>query len=138
MKKVYLLILVLLFVVGCVEEDKTEDGFLRDDVIIYFFSDDGCPFCRELKPYLEELANEYDEVKLKEIKAWSSSETIAMFQEVAGEFGKEVEGVPMTFIGEQSWNGFHESLIPQMEAKLEQCINDGCEDKSYDIVFEEE
>ncbi len=137
MKKIYLGILILIMAVGCFNDENEIDNndFSREDVIVYFFSDDGCPFCNEQKPYLEEFAEKYEEVKIKEIKAWQSRENIDMFEEVAAAYGVEVEGVPTTFIGEKVWRGFNQNMVSEMEETIKQCIIDGCDDKAYDIVF---
>ncbi len=139
LKKLYLVIIILLMAGGCVndENEVNNDEFLQEHVIVYFFSDDGCPFCNQQKPYLEEFEEKYEAVRIKEIKAWESRETIDMFQAVADAYGVEVGGVPMTFIGEEVWKGFNKNMVGQMESVIEACISDGCQDKAYDIVFKE-
>ncbi len=140
-KKGCLGFIILGVITGCFngEEKNNNDNeiYSRDKVIIYYFWDKGCPFCIQLKPHLEGFDEKYPEVVLKGIEAWQSQKTRHLFQEVARAYNIEVEGVPVTFIGDKSWKGFNESLIPQMETQIKKCIAEGCEDKAYDIIFKE-
>ncbi len=86
-----------------------------EPVVITMFWGDGCPHCAKAKPFLEDLANRYPQVELRLYEVWHSEENMALFQQMAGEYGFEVHGVPTIFIGDQHWEGFNDTIANQIE-----------------------
>lgn len=130
--------LFAVFVTGCTN-DSTGDtkttttgntiADINDDpekVVIYFFWGDGCPHCATQKPFLEELENTYPEVEVKMFETWNNPQNAKLFQEVAQAYDTSAQGVPTTFIGEEHWVGYADYMGSEMEAKINECIENGC------------
>lgn len=124
---------LILFLAGCTGTAQTPTGDvvseLNDDpekVTIYFFWGDGCAHCAEEKPFLEDLDEKYPKVEVKMFETWNDPDNAALFQEVAKAYGIRAGGVPTTFIGEEHWVGYAEYMDSDIEAKVLECIEDGC------------
>lgn len=94
---------------------------------IYFFWGEGCPHCEEQKPFLEEMINKYPELEVKMYETWKKPQNISLFREIAGKYGIEAQGVPVTFIGDfEPIVGFTESMEDGIEDKIKTCLAEGC------------
>jgi thiol-disulfide isomerase/thioredoxin len=103
-------------------------------VNVYFFWGDGCPYCEAQKPFLAELSSLYPEVKIHSFEVWYVEKNRQIFFDMANAAGFEPTGVPVTFIGDQVWTGFHTSLKPEMEAAVLACITSACTDMGRGIA----
>jgi cytochrome c biogenesis protein CcdA/thiol-disulfide isomerase/thioredoxin len=103
-------------------------------VPVYVFWGDGCPHCAVQKPFLAELESVYPQVRVQAFEVWYRPENRNIFRQMAARAGLEPGGVPVTFIGEQVWVGFHESMKREMEHAVIQCIRTGCVDRGRGIV----
>jgi cytochrome c biogenesis protein CcdA len=111
----------------------------RTIVPVYFFWGDGCPVCTAQKPFMDELARKYPEVKVYPLEVWYVPENRDMFFAVARKHNFEPQAVPTTFIADQVWIGFRDSMKSEMEAAIENCIANSCPDYGRGIVhFEPE
>lgn len=109
---------------GKAVENKSDDA---DKVVVYFFWGEGCPHCSDEKPFLEELDQKYgDDLEVKMFETWNDRENRNLFQEVAQAYGIRASGVPTTFIGEEHWVGFSDSMGQEMESKIQDCIENSC------------
>ncbi len=98
-----------------------------EKVTIYFFWGDGCPHCATQKPFLEELEQEYgNEIEVKMFETWKNPNNAKFFQEVAQAYGTTAQGVPTTFIGEEHWVGYADSMGQEMEQKILYCLENDC------------
>ncbi|MFW5991317.1 MAG: TlpA family protein disulfide reductase [Candidatus Nanoarchaeia archaeon] len=97
-----------------------------DKVVVYFFWGEGCPHCATEKPFLEELENKYPELEVKMFETYNNPENVQKFQRVAQAYGTKARGVPATFIGEEYWEGYSESIGEEIEAKIKDCIENDC------------
>jgi thiol-disulfide isomerase/thioredoxin len=107
---------------------NTEQDFDNEKVIVYFFWGDGCPYCSQQKPHMEELAGKYPGIEVLEYEIYYDTDNRNLFQEAARLHGTTARGVPMTFIGDKYWSGFHERMVPEMEAQIKKCLEEECED----------
>ncbi|MFW5991318.1 MAG: TlpA family protein disulfide reductase [Candidatus Nanoarchaeia archaeon] len=103
-----------------------EEGTSGEKVTVYFFWGEGCPHCATEKPFLEELENKYPEVEVKMFETYNDPENVQKFQKVAQAYGTNARGVPATFIGEEYWEGYSESIGEEIEAKIKDCIENDC------------
>ncbi|MGM5488432.1 MAG: glutaredoxin domain-containing protein [Nanobdellota archaeon] len=104
----------------------------QNDATVYFFWKEGCPHCAAEKPFLEELEEKYSvEVKSYEV---NTPENINLLKEISKEYGTTARSVPVTFIGEEHWVGFSESLKPKIEAKVAACADEGCVSPAENII----
>ncbi len=102
-------------------------------VVIYLFWGDGCPHCAEEKPFLEELAQRYPSVEVRDYEVWYSEENLELFTKMAAAYGFEPHGVPTTFIGDRHWEGFSDPIRTEIEAAVAECAASGCPDPGVGI-----
>ena len=104
---------------GPVDPQDIVDGKVVD---IYLFWGDGCPHCEEEKPFLYSLAqNEYrGRLAIHEYEVWYNDGNAMMGELFTKAYGREVTGVPATFIGAHFFAGFNESYIEDMTAAIEE------------------
>ncbi len=88
-------------------------------VNVYYFWGDGCPVCVQQRAFLDRLEERYPEVIVQEFEVWYDADNRAVLQAFADAFGRQVTGVPVTFIGEDSWIGFNQVMGQQMTASVE-------------------
>jgi hypothetical protein len=64
-------------------------------------------------------------------ETWRNPQNISLFKEIAGKYGIEARGVPVTFIGDfEPIVGFTESMKGDIEDKIKTCLVEGCVDPS--------
>ena len=88
-------------------------------VNVYYFWGDGCPVCNQQRAFLDQLEARYDEVRVHDFEVWYDTDNRALLQAFANAFGRNVTGVPVTFIGEDAWIGFNQVMGQQMTASVE-------------------
>jgi thiol-disulfide isomerase/thioredoxin len=96
------------------------------EIPIYFFWGDGCPHCAAEEPFLESLAQKYPQVKIQKYEVWNVEANQLILEKVAGIMGFEASGVPVTIIGEKYWIGYSETRNAEMEAAVNDCIQNSC------------
>ncbi|MCM8763125.1 MAG: thioredoxin family protein [Candidatus Omnitrophica bacterium] len=97
-------------------------------VIIYFFWGDGCPHCEHEKPFLEKLKQNYPQVEIKAYETWHNKENLKLYFQLGQAFGVKELSVPATFLGDNVWRGYNDTIAQQIEAKVKNCIEHGCVD----------
>ncbi|MFP4523824.1 MAG: glutaredoxin domain-containing protein [Candidatus Woesearchaeota archaeon] len=131
--KIFILAFLLLTAVTPV---AAQEG--QSETTVYFFWGEGCPHCATEKPFLEEMEQEYPEVEVKMFETWKNPENAGLFQELARAYGFQARGVPTTFIGEEHWVGYNDAMGEEMEAAVQDCIENGCPDPAETAGVEEE
>ncbi|MFW6013518.1 MAG: hypothetical protein ACOC82_05055 [Candidatus Bipolaricaulota bacterium] len=106
----------------------TNPGAAKDQVMIYFFWSEGCNYCERQKPLLEDLQKRFPEVKVEDRNINESRENRDLLVEMREAYGKDIRGVPATFIGDEAWMGYTEDIGQEIEAKVQSCIEKGCTD----------
>ena len=95
-------------------------------VIIYIFWGDGCPHCEIARPAIKSFAKRLDNVEVKEYEVWYIAENQQLFVDMASQLGFTPQAVPTIIIGDKYWEGFAESLLPEMENAILTCQKTGC------------
>ena len=85
----------------------------------YFFWGEGCPYCTLQKTFLEGLVADHPNVVVHAFEVYFVEENRAVLMAMAAAFGRDVRGVPMTFIGDEVWVGYSDALGRQMRAAVE-------------------
>jgi hypothetical protein len=98
-------------------------GPQRFEVPIYFFWGDGCPHCANQKLFLASLVEERPYVVVYDFEVYYVPENRPIFEAMAAAFGRQVSGVPMTFIGDEVWTGYSEAMGREMRAAVERYSN---------------
>jgi cytochrome c biogenesis protein CcdA/thiol-disulfide isomerase/thioredoxin len=88
-------------------------------VNVYYFWGNGCPVCVQQRAYLDQLEARYGEVSVHAFEVWYDAENLALLQAFSDAFRRPVTGVPVTFIGEDSWVGFNALAGQQMTSSVE-------------------
>jgi thiol-disulfide isomerase/thioredoxin len=97
------------------------------DVVVYFFWGDGCPHCDTQKNAMSSWSEKYENIEIKAYETWSNQGNRAILEDMATAYDSSAQGVPMTFIGDMYWVGFAPSLESEMEEKIIECLDRGCE-----------
>ncbi|MFB6290875.1 MAG: hypothetical protein ABEJ25_04015 [Candidatus Bipolaricaulia bacterium] len=101
-------------------------GGQGNKTVLYFFKSKGCPYCAKEEPFLEELEKKYPTLKVVEKEISTSNENVKLLKNMGEEYGKEIRGVPATFLGEDVWVGFTKKIGSQIEKKVEYCVENRC------------
>ncbi len=114
------LALLLTLLTPTVAQDATgAAGGAGHGVNVYYFWGDGCPVCVQQRTFLDQLERRYPEVTVQAFEVWYDRDNLALLEAFADAFGRPVTGVPVTFIGEDSWVGFNQVAGQQMSASVE-------------------
>lgn len=86
-------------------------------VTIEFFWGDGCPVCAKAEPFLKDLVDRYDGVKIRDHEIWYNEANRALYQKTADKLNipKEGRGVPLIIIGDRYWMGFNDVIGEEIE-----------------------
>lgn len=101
----------------------------NENITMYFFWSENCPYCQTQKEYVDEWKINYPEIEIKELKMWEIPENVELFEKLAGEFNINVRVVPTTIIGDKHWIGFTKIMAHDMEKQIQRCIEYGCTQK---------
>lgn len=121
MKKIFfsLILAFTLFLIPSIasaQEVKTQN--------IYFFYSDSCPHCKEEKPFLGFLKEEYgDKLNIYAYEV-SSKKSVEILQKIAPVVGLETGSVPITIVSDLLIVGYrdHESSGKPIKEKLDLCL----------------
>ncbi len=128
-QKTLIIILALFFSFGIQHSVQAADTHQNDQkVIIYLFWGEGCPHCAQEKVFLQQLIQEYPQIELRTYELYYHEENRALFEEMAAAHGFEAAYVPTTFIGDQYWVGYVESVAEEIEQSVQTCLLNGCPD----------
>ncbi|MFO7766785.1 MAG: hypothetical protein R6V33_10175 [Pelovirga sp.] len=89
--------------------------------ILYFWGI-GCPFCERLKPQLEQLAEKFPQVELRDHEVYYDRANQQLFLETTSKYGIDSHSVPLTLIGERHWIGYREHFPDEMRAEIEKLL----------------
>ena len=98
----------------------------ENEVVLYFFKSKGCPYCAREEPFLEDLQEEYTSLRVVDKEISDSQENVDLLTDMGEEYGRQIRGVPATFVGEDVWVGFSEDIANQIEQKVESCMEESC------------
>lgn len=129
------LLIMMVFGVG---EQAVQASAQETDINIYFFWGDGCPHCAAAHPVLEGLAEENPRVGFYEFEVYNHPENVDLFMAISEAFNMEPRGVPTIFIGDRYWVGYSEEIRSEIEAYLNDCLEEVCPDIGGEIVFGEQ
>jgi glutaredoxin len=98
----------------------------RKDVDIFLFWGEGCPHCKEEKAFLNKLRQTYPSIKIHDFEVWYNEENAKKLESFAKAYGIKATGVPVTFIGENSFIGFSENTMKELQETIQKCIYSEC------------
>lgn len=118
------LILLAVFVALVLIFPATEAA--EGNVVMYFFWSEGCPYCAREKPFLESLKVKYPSLVVIKKEISSSRENVKLLQKMGEEYGRNVRGVPTTFLGDRVWVGYEDKIGEEIEEGVQQCVVGSC------------
>lgn len=97
---------------------------------VYFFWGEGCPYCENQKPFMEELKADYPEIKVISLETWKDRDNQVIMMEAGNRLGMNITGVPFTIIGDDYVSGFGgaDSSGREMRELIEYCLENDCPD----------
>lgn len=101
--------------------DMTENNisYSKEKINIYLFYGEGCPHCEELKNYLNSLDNkEKSYFSIYTFEVWNNSTNQQFMKDSAKYLNKEVSGVPFLIIGNNTFEGYNESMNTKIEKAI--------------------
>lgn len=122
--KYLLLIIVLLLIFPKVSA--------KESVNLYLFWGDGCPHCEAEQIYLKDLEKDFDNLRVIKYEVWHNENNNQFMRQIASETNENLNGVPITIIGQTIISGFSDSTKQQ----IRRAINYYSQTKHHDIVKE--
>ncbi|NQT49550.1 hypothetical protein HQ571_02535 [Candidatus Kuenenbacteria bacterium] len=114
MQKIIFLMIAFLLLMPFIgiqaEEEKT-----AQTIDVYIFTQTGCQYCAKAKELLETLQEtEYPEIKVHEFDMKANPKYVKKFDEFNTAYDISPSGVPVTFIGNKSVQGWKENELRQL------------------------
>ena len=103
----------------------------KNKVNIYLFWGDGRPHCAEELKFFEEIKKEYgNKFKLNTFEVWYNAENEKILKEFSQKMNEEIEGVPYTIIGNETFYGFNSGDKEDIKKSIDKQYKN-----SYDVYF---
>src|SRR6056297_747024 len=133
MKKKLFLLLILLFIFTTVltpfvskgaEISKSTNN--QEELDVYFFHAPGCPYCAKEKTFLDDIEKEYPGINVERYSI-ANSEHHDLLKRLVREHDAErfLGSVPMTFINDDFFLGFSESIGNDIEVSIKSHLENG-------------
>jgi len=123
---VILIIIIIAVMVNKPDKKVAPDVIDETEVIIYEFYGKGCPHCKHLNNWFDEIKPKYPNLKVVQYEVYSNNTNRALFQKVAKVYGTKAGGVPSIFIGEKNIVGFSPQVGGKIEAEILKCLEALC------------
>jgi cytochrome c biogenesis protein CcdA/glutaredoxin len=109
--------------------------FAADNLVnIYFFHSNTCSHCKAEGKLLEELMNDYDNIRIYKYEV-NAEENMKLLKEVADLHNTNVSGVPFTVIGDKYFKGFnYDNARPRFMAAIEYYSSYGYKDITGEYI----
>lgn len=128
---VIIIVVAVILIVGAISpksvtrtlKEQTEANIKFDNkkINVYLFYGDGCPHCEELIKFLDNLPEKYDQYfDLYTMEVWYNQKNNKLMEELVGELGKEVEGVPCLIVGDQVFFGYSETTGQEIKKAIKE------------------
>ena len=131
------LLLLILLLIPLLEFDARllqAQSVLSNQVVIYIFWGEGCPYCRAELAFLTELKETYPQIIIREYEVYHNESHRLYLTQMLAEYNLEPSGVPTTFINNRYWIGFSENVASQIEQTVAACLETVCTDPGVGIV----
>ncbi|HDQ16865.1 MAG TPA: thioredoxin [Candidatus Vogelbacteria bacterium] len=110
----------------------------ENEVIVYFFKDESCPYCLEQKKFLDELKTEFTSLDVREIRVFDDDKNIDLFLSFIKNYDIKFSGVPTTFIGDFSpIIGFDIKSADKIREQVLYCLDNVCPDPAIKAGVED-
>ena len=114
------------------EQTIADVSFDEDKKNIYLFWGNGCVHCEDLRVYLEENTDLWqDDYQIFSFEVNENEENYQLVQDLLSQFDQEFEGTPTMIIGSAVIVGFGDNTADEIARAI-----DEQKDNSYDVVEE--
>ena len=93
-----------------------------EPVVLVLFYGEGCPHCAAERRFLADLHDRQPLLEVQAHEVWYDEGGRALFFQMAAEHGIEPQAVPTTFLGDQVWVGFDDTVGSQIERSVEALV----------------
>lgn len=107
---------------------RTEKNFEGDDpktALLWLFHDPDCPHCRDEKKFLAEMKKKYPGFTMAQFNI-RIKENSQLYNQMAQAYAVKTGGVPITYIGGQSFVGYADYIGEQIEEQIQKCLEAPC------------
>lgn len=98
------------------------------DVRLYFFTAPNCPHCAEVRPHLEQIAEQYPELQIVEEDIWGDQKAFDRLLTLLETHGDQPVATPTLFLGNRFWIGLQAETLPEIKTAIDRCLEQGCPD----------
>lgn len=95
-------------------------------VELHLFWSATCPDCHIMKAFLEELAQEYPDLKIVEHEVTFNPDNWRLMVTLARAYGLTEEKVPTVIVGNLAVTGIGRAVELQIREEVERCLAQGC------------
>jgi len=120
-KKITLIFFIFLFFL------LSNFAFAEEEVVLYEFSKEGCPYCDALDHFLKGIEDDYPNLVIKKYDI-QESDNVELLLKMSKAFDEEVSGVPVVFINNKIIEGFNNQKKEIIEEEIQKCSLEECED----------
>lgn len=131
MKKKLFFLLIFIFIFTTVFTPLVSEGAEtsvrnKEKLDVYFFHAPGCPYCAKEKNFLDEIEKEYSEINVERYSI-ANPENHDLLKRLVEEHdaGRFLGSVPMTFIEDDFFLGFSESIGNDIEESIKKHLENG-------------
>ena len=126
---ILLIVLILMAVPALADPaDQTAVTAAQDnhvDMVIVYGT--GCPHCTKLLSFMDGVQERYPGLHVIDYEVYFDKNNRKIAQELAKAYGKDLGGVPVTFINGKMMVGFNNALGDTIEAQVAYCMENECE-----------
>jgi cytochrome c biogenesis protein CcdA/glutaredoxin len=120
-----LLALLLLFAAALLGATATRAQEAKQVEMVLFYGR-GCPHCAAMREFLDRMRTKQPQLRVREYEVYFNGANAQLLERMAAAYKFEIEGVPTAFLGDSVFSGYSEGMQPEIEQKIQQCIEQRC------------
>ncbi|MCX7778951.1 MAG: hypothetical protein N2259_01780 [Patescibacteria group bacterium] len=115
------IILFIILVIGNLYFLLTQCAFAKNQIELYFFYGEGCPYCAQMTVHLKEIQEQYPQLKINAFEVWHHPFNQKLLNTLAEAYQVKPTGVPVVFIGHLALEGVNKQVIWQIKEEVRRC-----------------
>jgi len=129
-KHLALIAIVLLGMLGSFANPTLAQTTITDEcesLAVYFFYAHGCTYCEKARGFLIDLEQKYPQIQIMDYEIYLNVDNRLAYENFIELLGSKPQGLPAIIIGKRIWVGFQTIYEEQMDAEIQICLQNGCE-----------
>jgi hypothetical protein len=119
------------------QEQNSRTSPLQDSKVnVYLFWGEGCTHCEEEKRFFAILLHDHPYLDIREYEVLHNNQNLKLLTALMNVHARQASGVPITFIGNQIFEGFSKRIQGAMERAIRECRERSCRDPA-DLLKEQ-